>query len=261
MKKTLLVKIGMGFTFIFLLAVTPVHLWAGPPFETDDPEPTDYQHWEIYLGATAQQFLGQGWSGTVPFLSINYGGFTDTQLSLTTQAAFSSSGGVDYYGYGDILTGVKYRFIHESDEIPQAAIFPQINIPTGDVSKGLGAGVAQYLLPLWMQKSWGPWTTFGGAGYWINPGTGNKNWLFAGWELQRDFGKNMTMGGEIFYHDASTTIQSNGAGFNVGGMIHLDELNHIVFSLGRDLIQTTYTFTGFIAYEWTFPNEAEEKAR
>jgi hypothetical protein len=26
-----------------------------------------------------------------------------------------------------------------------------------------------------------------GAGYWINPGSGNKNWVFAGWEAQYDF--------------------------------------------------------------------------
>ena len=261
MKKTVSFKAWIEFACVVLLTTNPVRLWAGPPFETDDPEPTDYQHWEIYLGTTAQQVSGQGWFGTAPFLSVNYGGFPDTQLSLTTQAAFSFSGEVNYYGYGDILVGVKYRFIHESAEIPQVAIFPQINIPTGDVSKGLGAGVAQYLLPMWFQKSWDPWTTFGGTGYWINPGTGNKNWLFVGWELQRDFGKHLTLGGEVFYHDASTTAESNGAGFNIGGMAHFDEMNHIVFSIGRDLIQTTYTFTSFVAYEWTFPNEAEEKAQ
>jgi hypothetical protein len=30
-------------------------VWAGPPFETDDPEPPEPGHWEIYLGATALQ--------------------------------------------------------------------------------------------------------------------------------------------------------------------------------------------------------------
>jgi len=254
-------KTWMGFVFVLFLAANPARLWAGPPFETDDPEPTDYRHWEIYFGTTGQQILGQSWTGTAPFLELNYGGLPDTQFSLTEQAAFSSVGGSTYYGYGDTLAGVKYRFIHEGAEIPQAAFFPQINIPTGDATKGLGAGVAQYLLPIWIQKSWDPWTTYGGAGYWINPGTGNKNWLFLGWELQRDFGKNLTLGGEVFYHEASTTAESNGAGFNLGGMVHLDEVNHIVFSLGRDLIQTTYTFTGYAAYEWTFPNEAEEKAQ
>jgi Putative MetA-pathway of phenol degradation len=253
LKKSILCLIAL----IFLLCQTKV--WAGPPFETDDPEPTDYQHWEIYLGATGVQTQGEGWLGTGPFLELNYGGFPDTQLSLTQQLAFSAPlDGPSAYGYGDTLVGVKYRFIHEGDEIPQVAFFPQVNIPTGDPNKALGYGVVQYFLPLWIQKSWGPWTTYGGGGYWINPGTGNKNWVFAGWELQRDFGENFTFGGEVFYHSPESDGQVEGAGFNLGGMIHFDPVNHIVFSAGRDLIQTTYTFTGYAAYEWTFPNEPKE---
>jgi hypothetical protein len=269
MKSSSFVRAWWGFIFLFCLALNPPRLWAGPPFETDDPEPTEYGHWEIYFGATAQQIQGQGWTGTVPFLELNYGGLPDIQLSLTEQAAFNApTGGFSNYGYGDTLAGVKYRFIHEGPELPQVAIFPQVNIPTGDASKGLGAGMAQYLLPLWLQKSWGPWTTYGGAGYWINPGTGNQNWLFAGWEAQRDFGKGLTLGGEVFYHGASTTTlsdnpgsQGEGMGFNLGGEIHFDDVNHVVFSLGRDFIQTSYTFTGYVAYEWTFPNETGEKAQ
>ena len=23
--------------------------WGGPPFVTDDPDPVEYQHWEVYL--------------------------------------------------------------------------------------------------------------------------------------------------------------------------------------------------------------------
>jgi hypothetical protein len=154
---------------------------------------------------------------------------------------------------------VKYRFLHESADVPQAAFFPQVNLPTGDASKNLGYGVFQYLLPLWIQKSWGPWTTYGGGGYWINPGAGNKNWVFLGWEVQRDFGETLTLGGEIFYHGAETDDETEGVGFNLGGMVHLDPVNHIVLSLGRDIVQTTYSFTGYAAYEWTFPNEGTTK--
>lgn len=249
----------ISFYFLLVMVLGTATVWAGPPFETDDPEPTDYKHWEIYLGATALQLKGQRLSGTIPFVAVNYGAFPDTQLSLTEQVAFSPVPGG--YGYGDTLVGVKYRFIHEGADIPQVAVFPQVNIPTGDASKGLGSGVAQYLLPIWFQKSWDPWTTFGGAGYWINPGTGNKNWLFAGWEVQRDFGKGLTLGGEVFYHGASTNDQADGFGFNLGSEIHFDDVNHIVFSVGRDFIQTTYTLTSFVAYEWTFPNEAGDKAK
>jgi len=53
MKKFIFTKQWIGFAFLLLLAANPLYLWVGPPFEIDDPEPTDYKHWEIYLGATA----------------------------------------------------------------------------------------------------------------------------------------------------------------------------------------------------------------
>jgi hypothetical protein len=228
-------------------------VWAGPPFETDDPEPTEFGHWEVYLGTTVLS-IQQDFSGTAPVLSVNYGGFPDTQLSITQQISFNFPGADgDYWGYGDTLAGVKYRFLHESDGVPQAAVFPQVNFPTGDSSKGLGSGQVQFLLPLWLQKSWGPWTTFGGGGYWINPGPGNQNWVFLGWEIQRDLSSFFTLGGEVFYHSANLTNESDSLGFNLGAFVHFDEMNHIVFSAGRDILQPEYQFTGFLAYEWTFP--------
>jgi hypothetical protein len=246
--------------FFYLFFVVTASAWAGPPFETDDPEPTDYQHWEIYFGATGIQTAGLGWTGTAPFLELNYGGLPDTQFSLTEQAAFSSSlSGQTQYGYGDTLLGVKYRFLHESHDLPEAAVFPQVNVPTGDGTKGLGSGTTQFLLPVWFQKNWGPWSSYGGGGYWINSGAGNKNWVFLGWEVQRNFGETLTLGGEVFYHGASTEGQVDGVGFNLGGMVHFDPVNHIVFSVGRDIVQSTYSFTGYVAYEWTFPNETSAK--
>jgi hypothetical protein len=32
----------------FVLGLCTVRAFAGPPYHTDDPEPTDYQHYEIY---------------------------------------------------------------------------------------------------------------------------------------------------------------------------------------------------------------------
>ena len=37
-------------------------------------------------------------------------------------------------------------------------------LPTGSATKGLGVGKTWYKVPLWAQKSFGPWTTYGGGG-------------------------------------------------------------------------------------------------
>ena len=78
----------------------------------------------------------------------------------------------------------------------------------GDQDRGLGSGHVQGFIPLWLLKSFGPWTTSGGGGYWFNPGKDNHDWGFIGWELQRRgfdflafggggfFGKSREKGGE-----------------------------------------------------------------
>lgn len=49
---------------------------AGPPFVTDDPEPVEHDHWEIYL-ASQDQHDSNGWTGTAPHLEVNYGAIKD----------------------------------------------------------------------------------------------------------------------------------------------------------------------------------------
>ena len=56
-----------------------------------------------------------------------------------------------------------YRFIEEDDNgwRPQVAFFPQAFIPVGPANRG--APVTE-LFPVWLQKSLGDWTMFGGGG-------------------------------------------------------------------------------------------------
>jgi len=59
---------------------------------------------------------------------------------------------------------------------------------------------------MWLQKSWGPWTTYGGGGYVINPAPGQRNYCFGGWLLQRDFSERLTLGGEFFAQGKSSDV-------------------------------------------------------
>jgi len=78
--------------------------------------------------------------------------------------------------------------------------FTMFEIPAGSAKRGLGVGKTWYKAPLWAQKSFGPWTTYGGGGVTLVNAPGYRNFPFAGWLVQRDFGKKVTLGTEVFYH-------------------------------------------------------------
>ena len=159
---------------------------AGPPFITDDPEPVDLGHWEVYGFSAATQVTGD-MAGTLIGTEVNYGAAPNLQLHIIVPMAFDSpSGRPMQMGIGDVELGAKYRFINpgKDDWWPEVATFPLVEVPAGDASRGLGAGKTRVYLPIWLQKNFGPWTTYGGGGYWINPGVGNKNYWFTGWLLQ-----------------------------------------------------------------------------
>ena len=66
---------------------------------------------------------------------------------------------------------------------------------------------------MWAQKSFGDWTTYGGGGYWINQDekTGDKNFSFFGWLLQRKITEKLTLGAEIFHQTGDTSASSDNA--------------------------------------------------
>ena len=224
---------------------------AGPPFITDDPEPVDYKHWEVYA-ASIYSNDKSGLTFTAPHLEVNYGVAPNVQLHVIAPMTFSRAAfGSAQYGFGDTELGVKWRFVPENAHRPMVGIFPLIETPTGDASRGLGSGQTAMFLPLWLQKSFGPWTTYGGGGYWHNPGAGNKDYGYIGWLLQKSVTKKLAIGGELFYATASTTGGPNRTGFNVGAIYDFDEGHHLLFSVGDD-IHGTNRGIGYLAYQWTF---------
>jgi hypothetical protein len=146
-----------------------------------------------------------------------------------------------------------------NDWWPQVAVFPLLEVPTGDVNKGLGAtGEAREFLPIWLQKDFGKWTTYGGGGYWNNPGDGNNNYWFVGWLLQRKITDKLTLGGELFHQTADTIITTptnkGSTGFNLGGTYDFSDNYHLLFSAGRGIqnAETSNLFSYYVAFQWTF---------
>ena len=226
-------------------------LWAGPPFSTDDPETPEYRHGEVYI---ASQYAkdDEGKSGTAPHFECNYSVLADVMLHTIIPLAWDKPNEESSkYGLGDIELGVLYRFIHESDKIPQVGVFPTLTLPTGDEDCGLGEGRARLFLPLWFKKSRGPWSTSAGGGYWINPGDNRKNYWFTGWQVQRELSELLAVGAELLYVTADTEDGGDSSGFNVGAIINLTEQHHLLFSIGQD-IHGPNDLAMYVGYQFTF---------
>ena len=242
-------------TMIVLVGAAQL-VWAGPPFTTDDPEPVEYRHWEIYV-ASQLEHDKDGWSGTAPHFEVNYGALPNLQLHLIAPLSFNApSHGPTHFGYGDTEVGAKYRFLEETERVPQAGVFPLVEIPSGDREHGLGSGHAQVFLPLWLQKSFGPWTTYGGGGYWINPGKDNRDWWFTGWLLQREITSALTLGAEVFHETPSEKAGNSDTRLNFGGMYNFSDIYHFLFSAGHT-IQGPGGFQAYLAFQVTFGPEKE----
>ncbi|HUK58290.1 MAG TPA: hypothetical protein VLV50_03590 [Stellaceae bacterium] len=229
---------------------------AGAPFRTDDPVPDDYQHGEVYFFSTATHVDGDT-SGTLPGIDLNYGVLPDMQLHAIAPLAFDApSGNGKSFGAGDTELGIKYRFMHEDESgwRPQIAIFPTVELPTGSKTRGLGTGSAQFFLPVWIQKTFGAWTTYGGGGYWHNPGAGNKDYWFTGWLVQRQVTDALAVGAELFHQTADTVGGSESTGFNIGAIYDFSENYNLLVSAGRGLENAAKTnaFSYYAAFQWTF---------
>jgi hypothetical protein len=238
----------------FLTGILAQNLRAGPPFVTDDPEPVEYQHWELYL-ASIQSHSSGDWSGTAPHVELNYGAAPDLQLHVIAPLAYDSpSPGASHYGFGDLELGFKYRFVHETNWIPQAGVFPIVQAPLGSTRDNLGTGNFQVYLPVWLQKSWGSWTAYGGGGYGINSFSGNGNWGFVGGLLQKQIFKNVVVGAEVYHQtEFQADFPNVGTAFNVGTIVDFGEHHHLLFSAGRS-IDGPVAFQCYIAYQLTFDN-------
>jgi hypothetical protein len=246
--------------FVFQITIGTFVAWAGPPFRTDDPGTVGCRGWEIDVASVVSKDKDET-SATAPQIEANYGLLANLDLHIIAPFSYvSPNEGSTHYGFGDIELGVKYRFIQENHWLPMVATFPLVEMPTGNQKQGLGSGHVNTFIPLWIQKSWDPWTTYGGGGYAINPGEGNKNSWFIGWVVQRDLSEKITLGGELFYNTPETAGESSQVGFNAGGFFNFTEEHHLLFSIGRD-ISGPNRFSMYLGYQLTIGPRKEGKEK
>ena len=209
---------GACLSLLLMLRCGPVV--AGPPYLSDDPEPTDYGHFEIYTfvdGVTSRDGT-QGESG----IDFNYGGAPDLQLTAVVPLAYNERGQT---GIGNIELAAKYRFLHQSDDGLDVAIFPRLFLPSG--SPTIGDNHPSVLIPVWLERDFGKWPIFGGGGCVFNRSGAARNFCLGGFTISREVIDGLHLGAEIFHQGADTaggsaaTILGGGLTYDISDHYHL----------------------------------------
>lgn len=245
----------MVFTRLALVSVLVLCAFAGaqagPPFVSDDPQPTDYGHFEIYAfaqGSTARDGVGSSYG-----IDFNYGALPDLQLTVVLPIEVSSPAGAPtLVGLGNVELAAKYKFLHQEDVGWDVAIFPRLFLPSA--SHAVGEDHASLLLPLWLGRNWGDWSTFGGGGCVINRGGDSQDYCLMGWALMRRILPDLQIGAEIVHQGADSKGGRVSTGMGAGLIYDVNDNVHLLAYAGPGLQNTAETarYTWYSSFLFTF---------
>src|ERR1700744_3775892 len=128
-------RTGLTAFCLVWLAVMMAPAWAGPPYVSDDPEPTDYRHFEIYaFGSGTGTIDGTAGQAGIDF---NYGAAPNLQLTVVMPAGFSQPvGTAGQFGLGNIQLAAKYRFLRQDGFGLDVSFFPRFFMPSPSSATG-----------------------------------------------------------------------------------------------------------------------------
>ena len=250
---------------LLLVMLAAPNLWAqGPPYQTDDPTPVDFKHYEAYIfggvDGTAVEIDTLG-----PAFEFNWGALPRIQLHVilplgavfpSNRAIYAPSGqGPSAFGLTDMELGVKFGFITQTKHRPQIGTFAMLEIPTGSYTKGLGIGKVWYKLPLWVEKDIGPWTLDGGAGYTIVRQVQYRDFLYGGFLVKREINKKLELGVEVFSHarEGLAAPQTRSSTLlDAGGYYHFKNPNfQFLFAYGHSVAGQAENY-GYLGLYWVW---------
>jgi len=263
----------LALALMCMLAVP--RLWAqGPPYQTDDPVPVDFQHYEFYIfgaiGGTPVEIDSFG-----PAIEFNWGAVPRVQIHavlpigsinpLNNPVYLPSGTGPSAFGLTDTELGVKIAFIKETKHVPQIGSFTMFEMPTGNYDKGLGVGKVWYKLPIWLQKNIGRWTLDGGAGYQVIPQTDYGNFPYGGFLVKEKLSERLELGAEVFAHGhegAATPQTEVSAMIDLGGYYHFKhhEGEQFLFCYGHSVAGQTENYA-YVGMYWTWGKDDKKSAR
>jgi hypothetical protein len=225
-------RAAAGAAGLLLLAALAPAAHAGPPYVSDDPQPTDYRHFEIYAFTEGLR-TEQGTSGAAG-VDFNYGAGPDLQLTAVLPRAYARPRDAPApSGLGNIELAAKYRFAHQHDSGWDIAFFPRLFLPSA--SNAVGARHASVLLPIWLERDWGGWSSFGGGGCALNHGGDSRNYCLASWALAYQLRPNLQVGAELVYQSADTYGMPSALGAGAGIRYDLSKTYHLLAYAGPGL--------------------------
>src|SRR5580658_6829328 len=253
--------------FVVALAASAPRLHAqGPPYQTDDPVPVDYGHYEFYIFGGADGTPVE-MDSTGPAFEFNWGAVPRVQLHAilpwgvaaprnSPVYAPAAGQGPTEFGLTDMELGTKIAFIKETPHIPQIGIFPMYEMPTGNYNKGLGVGKVWYKLPLWIQKNWGKWLFDGGGGYQLVKQSGYRSFPYTGWLVKKELNERLELGAEVFAHgrEGLATAQTERAALiDAGGYYHFKHNTNeqFLFCYGHSVAGQTENYA-YVGMYWTW---------
>jgi hypothetical protein len=240
----------MRASLICVLAVmtVPRPALAGPPYISDDPEPTDYGHFEIYAFGDGKTTRG-GTDGEAG-VDFNYGAAPDVQLTAVLPGGFDSpTFGGTTISLGSVELAAKYRFLHQELFGWDVSVFPRVFLPSG--ARAVGARHASLLLPIWFEKDWGAWSTFGGGGCEINRGGGSQDFCLAGWTLTRQVTPKMQLGMEVYHQTADARDARNTTNIGIGARYDVTDTYHLMAYIAPSVADAD-AYTWYAALLFTF---------
>lgn len=211
---------------------------AGPPFVTDDPEPPPPGGWEINVPFILERTPGKT-EMDAPLFDLNYG-LPNVQLKLEIPVEVVREDGVGTAaGAGDLVLGIKWRFLNNEQSQVQLGTYPQVLVPTGDHARGVGQGQPAYLLPFLVQKSWRKWTVYGDVGYWWQTGAETRDYVYAGAVVEHQINERLELGVELLGNSPKERGGRSELAFNIGGTWKVNKHLNLLFSGGRDIVGDT----------------------
>jgi hypothetical protein len=233
------------------LALLAEPAFAGPPYVSDDPEPTDYGHFEIYTfsNGTATQGGTAGESG----IDFNYGAAPDLQLTATLPAGFDHpTGAGTSFGLSNVELAAKYRFLHQDTFGLDVSFFPRVFLASG--SSTIGDNHASLLLPVWVQKDWsGGWSAFGGGGC-VFSEIRAADFCEAGAVVTYQLLPKLQVGAELFHQTADPHGTPATSSVGVGWRYDVNDNYHLLGYIRRGIenVDETDRYSWYASILFTF---------